>query len=186
MSPPLRKLTHEEITRRRLSETGLQGVERYPIIGLLDNVRSLYNVGSIFRTSDGARVQSLFLTGFTPHPPRREIDKTALGATQSVPWEYHRNPQDALTVLRERGIRICVLEHTDEALPYTDVLPAHFPLCLVVGNELTGVTGAYLEAADLAIDIPMHGIKQSLNVAVAYGIAVFELVRIWRTRPLIS
>ncbi len=186
MSPPIHKLSHEEISRQRLTLPEIPSVERYPIVGLLDNVRSLYNVGSIFRTSDGARVQSLVLTGFTPHPPRKEIEKTALGATHSVPWEYHKDPQRAIGILRENGVRICVLEHTDSGVPYTAIRPDQFPLCLVVGNELTGVSPALIHAADLAIDIPMHGIKQSLNVAVAYGIAVFELARIWIEQEPIS
>lgn len=176
----MRKLNHDEISARRIPADGIGHVERFPVIGMLDNIRSLYNVGSMFRTSDGARVSGLILSGFTPHPPRKEIDKTALGSTATVPWDYYRDPLDGIAAARGRGARICVLEHTTDSIPYFAITPDLYPLCLVVGNELTGVSPAILAEADLAIEIPMFGVKQSLNAAVAYGIAVFELVRIWR------
>jgi tRNA G18 (ribose-2'-O)-methylase SpoU len=176
----MRKLNHEEISARRVPSHQITQIERMPIFGMLDNVRSLYNVGSIFRTSDGACVSGLLLCGFTPHPPRKEIEKTALGATSTVPWEHFRNPLEGVAEVKRRGARICVLEHTTESIPYHDITPGHFPLCLVVGNELTGVSPGILAEADMAIEIPMFGVKQSLNAAVAYGIAVFELVRIWQ------
>jgi tRNA G18 (ribose-2'-O)-methylase SpoU len=177
---PVRKLTHDEVAQRRQSLKRLDTAERLPVEVLLDNVRSLYNVGSIFRTSDGAMIEKLYLCGFTPHPPRKEIEKTALGATQSVPWEYQRNARDQLMNLKRRGIRVCVLELTTSSIPYYEIKRDHFPLCLVIGNELTGVSKDIVEMVDLAIEIPMFGIKHSLNVAVAYGIALFELSRIYR------
>lgn len=174
----MRKLTHSEIANFRFTKEQLRNEPRFPIYTLLDNIRSLYNVGSIFRTSDGARISKLILTGFTPHPPRKEIDKTALGSTETVPWEYFKNPIDALAELKKQNIKICVLEHTTESKPYFTITKTDFPLCLVVGNELIGVSKEILDLADIAIDIPMFGLKQSLNAAVAYGIAVFELVKI--------
>lgn len=155
-------------------------VPRIPLYVLVDNVRSLYNVGSIFRTSDGAMIRELILTGLTPNPPRKEIEKTALGATRSVPWKYFKDPADAIDELRKQKIKICCLEQTDRSVPYYNIRKFDFPLCLVVGNEITGISKNILTKSDLAIEIPMHGIKHSLNVAVAYGIAVFELIRIWR------
>ncbi len=177
----MRKLTHDEISGHRTPRNALQATPRVPIYVMVDNVRSLYNIGSIFRTSDGAWIQKLFLCGFTPHPPRKEIDKTALGATETVPWEYHKDPREVLVELKRGGTRICVLEQTTRSIPYTEVTSEQFPLCLIIGNEITGVSHPLVEAADMAIEIPMVGTKQSLNVAVAYGIAVFELVRIYRT-----
>jgi tRNA G18 (ribose-2'-O)-methylase SpoU len=174
-----RKLTHEELTGLRLNPDRLDQTPRLPVVALLDNVRSLYNVGSVFRTSDGAFVNGLYLCGFTPHPPRREIEKTALGATKSVPWKYFRHASEALAEARAAGMRVLVLEHTTGSMPYDQMTRADFPICLVVGNEITGVSDELIAAADGAIDIPMHGTKQSLNAAVAYGIAVFELRRIW-------
>lgn len=173
----MKKLTHAEISTKRVPPHEMATISRPPVAALLDNVRSLYNVGSIFRTSDGARLERLFLTGYTPHPPRREIEKTALGATGTVPWEYHRDPLAALEANKAAGRQICALELTDSSIPYYDLRPTSFPLCLVVGNEITGVSREVLSRCDLAIEIPMFGTKQSLNVAVAYGIVLFDLTR---------
>jgi len=180
----MRKLTHEEIAKQRLTPELALTTERMPIYGLLESIRSLYNVGSIFRSSDGALVKMLFLCGFTPHPPRKEIEKTALGATETVPWQYLRDPLEAVTTMRREGITICALEHTASSIPYYAIARESFPICLIVGNELTGISPALLDAADMAVEIPMFGTKQSLNAAVAYGIAVFELTRIARTRDV--
>jgi tRNA G18 (ribose-2'-O)-methylase SpoU len=174
----MRKLTVEEIARKRLSPGGAN--ERFPIWVLLDNIRSLYNVGSIFRSCDGARISRLILCGYTPHPPRREIEKTALGATQSVPWEYVKEPLAAIASLKSQGIRLCVLEQADGSRPYYTLTRDLFPLCLVVGNEITGVSERIMQEADLSVEIPMFGVKQSLNAAVALGIGLYELVRIWK------
>lgn len=156
--------------------------DRTPVYALLDSIRSLYNVGSMFRTADGARLAGLFLCGFTPYPPRKEIEKTALGATETVPWEHHRDSREAVARIRELGAGICVLEVTQEARPYTALTPADFPLCLVVGNELTGVSPALLAEADMSIRIPMLGAKNSLNAAVAFGIAAYECLRVLTPR----
>jgi tRNA G18 (ribose-2'-O)-methylase SpoU len=174
----MRKLLHEEIAQRRFSLKQLEKEKRFPIFCLLEDIRSLYNVGSMFRTADGARVSKLFLCGYTPHPPRKEIEKTALGATNSVPWEYHRDPLPLIAELKSNGIKICVLEHTNTSTPYYRIQQSHFPICIIVGNEITGVSQQLIETADIAIDIPMFGMKQSLNAAIAFGIAVFDLVRV--------
>ena len=176
----MRKLTHSEIAAKRSALESLPSAARLPVTVVVDSVRSLYNVGSIFRTSDGVLLEKLVLTGFTPVPPRKEIEKTALGATQSVPWEYVRDPLRAIEAAKGTGRKIFCLELTDHDIPYYDVPPADFPLCLVIGNEISGVSKAVLAACHLGLEIPQFGIKQSLNVAVAYGIAVFELNRIWR------
>jgi 23S rRNA (guanosine2251-2'-O)-methyltransferase len=176
----VRKLTHSEIAAKRSTLDSLPSAARLPVTVVVDSVRSLYNVGSIFRTSDGVLLEKLVLTGFTPVPPRKEIEKTALGATQSVPWEYVRDPLRAIEATKDTGRKIFCLELTDHVIPYYDVLPADFPLCLVIGNEISGVSKTVLAACDSALEIPQFGIKQSLNVAVAYGIAIFELNRIWR------
>jgi tRNA G18 (ribose-2'-O)-methylase SpoU len=178
----MRKLTHAEISIKRLPVEQVENATRAPLIVLVDNVRSLYNVGSIFRTSDGAMIEKLILAGFTPYPPRKEIEKTALGSTKSVPWEYTKHPAETIRRLKEHGYKICCLELTDKSIHYNDIKTSDFPICLVIGNEISGVSKEVLELCDLAIEIPMYGIKQSLNVAVAYGIAVFELARLWRTK----
>ncbi len=176
----MRKLTNDEILARRLKKQAISEADRNPIYGFLDNIRSLYNVGSIFRTSDGAMIRGLYLTGYTPRPPRPEIAKTALGSTETIPWEFYRDPLEALADAKGKGVRICILEQTTASRPYYSLTRADFPLCLIVGNELTGITPSLVAAADLAVEIPMFGTKHSLNAAVAYGIAVFDLIRIWK------
>jgi tRNA G18 (ribose-2'-O)-methylase SpoU len=177
----MRKLTHDEIAKDRFSPEELGKIERLPIYVLLDNIRSLYNVGSIFRTSDGARIRKLILCGYTPYPPRKEIEKTALGATTTVPWEYHKNPISAIAQIKSEGVKICALEHTDTSVPYYSLSKNDFPICLVIGNEIVGTSKEIIAQADLSVEIPMFGMKQSLNAAVAYGITVFEFVRILKS-----
>jgi 23S rRNA (guanosine2251-2'-O)-methyltransferase len=176
----MRKLTHSEISEKRVPSEHIEKASRIPIVVMVDNIRSLYNVGSIFRTSDGVMIEKLILAGFTPHPPRKEIEKTALGSTKSVPWEYVKHPVEAIHTLKERDYKICCLELTDKSIPHYEIKKKDFPMCLVIGNEITGVEKEVIELCDVGIEIPMFGTKQSLNVAVAYGIAIFELAKIWR------
>ena len=174
----MRKLRHEEIPRPAPEAVG--ALPKHPISVVLDNVRSLYNVGSIFRTSDAALIEKLYLTGITGTPDNRGLHKTALGAQDTVAWAYEKDPTVVARRLREAGYTLAVLEITDTPTPTTALTPDAFPLCLVVGNELTGVRDELVEMADLALEIPQYGAKQSLNVAVAYGIAIFDLVRGYR------
>ncbi len=171
----MHKLTHAEITARRKTVDQAKAADRTPIYGFLENVRSLYNVGSIFRTSDAVLLSGLYLTGFTPYPPRPEISKTALGAVESVPWSYHKHPMDAVAEIKAKEMRLIVLEQTVESVPIWEIPTDIFPACIAVGNEIGGITKDVLEAADIAVEIPMMGVKHSLNVAVAYGIAVYRL-----------
>ena len=175
----MRKLTHSEISSKRIQTEHIDSASRIPLVVMVDNIRSLYNVGSIFRTSDGAMIEKLLLTGFTPSPPRKEIEKTALGATKSIPWELIKDPIAAIHALKARNYKICCLELTDKSIPYYNISKEDFPMCLIIGNEISGVTKEVIELCDCGIEIPMFGTKQSLNVAVAYGIAVFELAKIW-------
>lgn len=178
----MRRLTHSDLVEKRRKLSEIHEEERTPVVVVLDNVRSLYNVGSIFRTSDGALVRKLILSGYTPRPPRKEIEKTALGATESVPWEYASTAIQAVKECRKQGYKIFSLELTDESISYDAISRRDFPLCLVVGNEITGVSKEVIEECDRAVEIPMFGIKQSLNVAVAYGIVLYELAKVWRSR----
>lgn len=175
----MRKLTHDEISLNRASLDNLSKVRKLPVYVVLHNIRSNYNVGSIFRSSDGAMIEKLFLCGYTPHPPRKEILKTALGATESVNWEYTKNTLDVIKQIKSLGLKIVALELTDRSIPYYDFNKIDFPICLVVGNEISGVSQEILDHCDYAIEIPQYGIKQSLNVAVAYGIAIFKLREIF-------
>ncbi len=154
------------------------GIERIPVSGLLDNVRSVGNVGSIFRTADAAGMSGLVLTGMTATPPRPDMEKTALGATETVPWDYWKDPAAAVDAVRERGVTVVALEQTPDAVPLDDWQP-RFPCCFVVGHEVDGVKPSVLERIDQRLEIPMAGAKRSLNVAVSFGVAAFGLRRLW-------
>ena len=175
----MKKLTHDEISENRSTLENLHNVKKLPAYVVLNSIRSNYNVGSIFRTSDGAQIKKLFLCGYTPHPPKKEILKTALGSTESVAWEYVKDPKEILLKLKSQGVKICALELTDSSKNYYEISEKDFPLCLLVGNEITGVSQELLDMCDFSVEIPQYGIKQSLNVAVAYGIAIFELRKIF-------
>lgn len=153
-------------------------IERIPVCGLLDNVRSVWNVGSIFRTADAAGLSGLVLSGMTATPPRPDMEKTALGATETVPWDYWKDPVEAVEAVRERGVTVVALEQTHDAVTLDDWTPL-FPCCFVVGHEVDGVKPAVLDRADVRLEIPMAGAKRSLNVAVSFGVAAFGLRRLW-------
>jgi tRNA G18 (ribose-2'-O)-methylase SpoU len=171
----VRKLSFEEITAKRISSEEIGKIERFPIYTALDNIRSLYNVGSIFRTADAVRLEKLYLTGITGHPTRKEINKTALGAVETVPWEYEEELLSLIQKLKSQNIQIVVLEHTSTSIPYFE-MQYEFPTCIVLGNEVFGIQDKIVEISDASIDIPMHGTKQSLNVTVAYGIVIYDLL----------
>jgi 23S rRNA (guanosine2251-2'-O)-methyltransferase len=181
----MKKLSHDEISKHRSTLETLHKVKKLPVHVVLNSIRSNYNVGSIFRTSDGAMIEKLYLCGYTPHPPssaqagKKEILKTALGSTESVEWEYVKYPKEIILKLKEKGIKICALELTDKSIPYYKVKKNDFPLCVVVGNEITGVSQELIDLCDFSIEIPQYGIKQSLNVAVAYGVMIFELRKVF-------
>lgn len=172
----MRKLLHGEILEQRLTTEQAKSVTRHSVSVLLTNVRSLYNVGSIFRTCDSARVSELILCGFTPHPPRKEIEKTALGAVDTVPWRYFKHAHEAIETIRAEGNTIFAVEIAENSRTYTSLNAADFPCCLVLGNELTGIDDDVMSRCDSALEIPMFGVKHSLNVAVAAGIVIFESV----------
>ncbi len=178
----VRKLSTDEIGARRKSPEEIADGDRLPVIAILEDVRSLYNVGSVFRTADAVLLTSLFLTGYTPVPPRKEIDNTALGATRSVPWESVPSTIDAVRTLQGRGWRVCAVENTTTSTNLFTMDPPPTPLALVFGNEITGVRQETLDACDEAWEIPMFGTKHSLNVSVAFGVVLYEVARRLRQR----
>lgn len=170
-----RKLNFDEIFSKRPNLDELKKMQRLPIFTLVENIRSMYNVGSIFRTSDGARIEKLFLTGYTASPPRKEIDKTALGATDSVPWVYSKESLTVIRNLKKKNVKIVAVEHTTDSVSYSKP-DYEFPVCIVMGNEVEGISEAVVRQADYTVEIPMLGLKQSLNVSVAYGVVLYHIL----------
>ncbi|CAN5462008.1 TrmH family RNA methyltransferase [soil metagenome] len=144
---------------------------------LLDNVRSTFNVGSMFRTADGAGVQQLYLCGITPTPNHPKVGKTALGAEQAIAWSQHNNAVDLACSLQAKGATLWALEDgpTAESLFKPSIMPTTEPVILIMGNEVTGVDPGLLAICDRILAIPMGGVKRSLNVATAFGIAIYEI-----------
>ncbi len=176
--PQFRKLHGTEMAR--LSVEHYCGSPKHPIVLMLHNIRSMWNVGSMFRTADGAGIEKIILSGYTATPPRKEIDKTALGAQDTVAWEYHADPQELLKRMKHNGVRICGLEIAEGSRPCAALTHSDFPICLIVGNEVDGLEEELLQLCDEVLEIPQYGTKHSLNVAVAAGIVLFELVQIYR------
>ena len=156
-----------------------EGISRLPVAVLLDNVRSMYNVGAFFRTMDAARCERLLLSGITARPPKHAITKTALGAEESVAWEHAPDAIAAIRDLRARGWETAAIETSALAVDLFDWQPA-FPVCLVFGHEVDGVSSGLLELCDRHVRIPMLGAKHSLNVATAGGVVIYELLRKYR------
>ncbi len=150
-----------------------------PASVLLDNVRSMYNVGAFFRTADAVRLERLFLCGITARPPKRSITKTALGAEETVAWEHSWEPAAVVDSLRARGCEIAAVETTLRSVDLFDWRPA-FPVCVLFGHEVDGVRAELLDLCDTHIRIPMLGAKHSLNVATAGGVVLYELLRKYR------
>ena len=167
----MRKLSHPELLAR---QQVLQKEPKLPFCGVLNDIRSLYNVGAIFRTADGAGLEKLWICGITGHPPDTQISKTALGAENTVPWEYRRSVCEVLRELKAKGYQIVFLEQLAESVPYQDFRSSG-PICLVLGNEIAGVSEELLALCDRTIEIEMAGAKNSLNVSVAFGVVAYHL-----------
>jgi len=171
MPPTDRKLTMDELGR--IDASAYKAMAKRPLRIVLDDVRSRHNVGSIFRTADAFALEGIDLCGFTPLPPHREIEKTALGATLSVPWRHHANTLDAVKVLQSDGWKVLAVEQTELAISLENWRPsAEDRTALVFGNELHGVDAAVVAACDGALVIPQAGTKHSLNVSVCAGIVI--------------
>jgi len=167
----MRKLVHEEIVHR---QTKKSLAPRLPMCVVLNNIRSLYNVGSIFRTADGVGVEKVWLCGITGYPPQSGIAKTALGAEENTPWEYRKEVLPLLRELKTKGYQIVLLEQIDGSVSHDEFVPKG-PVCLVIGNEISGISDELMSVSDCAVEIDMVGIKNSLNVAVAFGIIGYQI-----------
>lgn len=168
-----RKLQTHQLNRLTIYQ--YQNSSKNPVTVILDNVRSMHNVGSIFRTCDGFAVERLILCGITSCPPHREIHKTALGAEDSIPWEYYESAASACQTLKKEGYRIVAVEQTEGSISLSDFKIDDSPLALVLGNETEGVSESVLEVCDACIEIPQFGTKHSFNVAICAGIVLWEL-----------
>lgn len=169
----MRKLKLEELNRVSVNDFKTQ--EKLPVVVVLDNVRSMHNIGSIFRTCDGFAVEQIYLCGITAHPPHREIEKTALGATQSVNWKYFTNSFDAITELRNTGHHIIAIEQAESSIMLNQFTPkAAEKYALIFGNEVNGVADEIMEKVDTCIEIPQFGTKHSFNVVVSAGIVLWD------------
>ena len=171
----MKKLSLLELDRPDVEQ--FKKSDKNQIIVVLDNVRSALNVGSFFRTCDGFAVETLFLTGITACPPNREIQKTAIGATESVSWEYRENIVDAVTEIKAAGYKVWGVEQTNQSVMLDSIEMEDQKIALVFGNEVDGLSEEILPILDGCIEIPQFGTKHSLNVAVCGGIVLWEMIR---------
>ena len=172
----MRKLSTEELARLSVDE--FKAAEKLPVIAVLENVRSAYNVGSLFRTCDAFRLEALYLVGYTAFPPHKEIRKTALGAEDTVAWKHFKTMDETLADLRAGGYRIYAVEQAEGSRMLQDVVVEEGEkIAVIFGNEVTGVEQSTIAQCDGCIEIPQLGMKHSLNVATAAGVVLWELVR---------
>jgi tRNA G18 (ribose-2'-O)-methylase SpoU len=173
---PPRKLILDELNR--LSVPDFKGADKFPYCLILDDIRSLNNVGSVFRTADAFRAEKLYLCGITGQPPHRDITKTALGATESVAWEHTMDSVTLVKQLQAEGWIVAAVEQAEGSLSLTDFKPEqNKPYAFVLGNEVTGVRDEIIQLADLVLEIPQFGTKHSLNIAVTAGIICWDYLQ---------
>ena len=171
-----KKLSLNELGRISAEEFKLQ--KKIPVVIVLDNIRSLYNIGSVFRSADAFLIQGIYLCGITAKPPHREIQKTALGATDSVAWQYHENTQLAIDELRNNQFKIICIEQTKNSVLLQNLtLNNNEKIALVFGNEVNGVEQNIINQSDAVIEIPQFGSKHSFNIAVSAGIVMWEVYK---------
>ncbi|MEM5540638.1 RNA methyltransferase [Olleya sp. AS48] len=170
----MRKLKNSELDR--LSVNDFKSAEKTPIIIVLDNIRSLNNIGSVFRTSDAFLVEKIYLCGITATPPHKDIHKTALGSTDTVAWEHIENTLDLVEKLKSENITICAIEQAENATMLDDFkVETNKKYALVFGNEVKGVAQDVVNASDVVIEIPQFGTKHSLNISVSCGVVTWDI-----------
>lgn len=172
----MQKKTMDELNRMSVAE--MRAAEKHPIIVILDDVRSMHNVGSVFRTCDGFAVAAVYLCGYTPQPPHRDIHKTALGATETVHWKHFATVTEAIAQCRADGYKVWAVEqvHNSISLEQFSAGP-NDKTALIFGNEVSGVNEEAIKLADGCIEIPQWGAKHSLNISIAAGVVLWEMVR---------
>lgn len=170
----MRKLENSELERKSISD--FKQAEKTPLIIILDDIRSLHNIGSVFRTSDAFLIEKIFLCGITATPPNKEIHKTALGATDTVAWEYHKNVIEVIENLKQENVLVFAVEQVENAIFLNDFQPEkNQKYALVFGNEVFGVSQEAIKICDGSIEIPQLGTKHSLNISVSTGIVIWDL-----------
>ena len=167
----------------RISLSEFKQIDKLPLVVVLDNVRSLNNIGSIFRTADAFRIQSIYLCGITATPPNIELHKTALGAEDSVDWKYFEKTEDAVLLLKKEGFYVCALEQAQESIMLDRLaeVVTEKQYALILGNEVKGVTQDIVDICDSCVEIPQEGTKHSLNVSVAAGIAIWDFFKMLKS-----
>ena len=173
----MKKLKNKDLQRINIEE--FKVTNKTPITIVLDNVRSALNVGSIFRTSDAFLIENIILCGITAIPPNKEIRKAALGASNSVNWEFEKKTFDAVLKLKDEGYHIMGIEQADKSSKLNNFTLANKPIAIIMGNEVKGVSQEVIDICDEVMEIPQFGTKQSLNIAVTTGIVIWEL---WRKK----
>lgn len=169
-----RKLKNSELDRKSIED--FKEAKKTPLIVILDNIRSLNNIGSVFRTADAFLIEKIFLCGITATPPHKDIQKTALGATDTVVWEHQENTEDVIKELREKGVKILSIEQAEDAVMLNDFSPKNDETyAIVFGNEVKGVQQSVVSASDYVIEIPQYGSKHSLNISVSAGLVMWDL-----------
>jgi tRNA G18 (ribose-2'-O)-methylase SpoU len=171
----MRKLSMDELGRKSVEDFKL--ADKKPLVVVMDNIRSMHNVGSVFRTADAFLISGICLCGFTPQPPHRDIHKTALGATDSVDWLYYEHTVDAVLALKERGFKVLAIEQTEGSIFLNEFVHDDTPTAFVFGNEVDGVSDEVIQVCDGVIEIPQWGMKHSLNISVAAAVVLWEFVR---------
>ncbi|MEO8855229.1 MAG: RNA methyltransferase [Ginsengibacter sp.] len=172
----MRKLTMEELNRKSVGE--FKKSDKNPVIAVLENVRSAYNVGSVFRTADAFLIESIYITGYTAKPPHKEITKTALGAQDSVDWEYFETTREAIEYLKENQYKVFAVEQVTDSISLEKMDNLTIDrIAFVFGNEVSGVDQQIISLCDGCVEIPQFGMKHSLNISVAAGIVLWEAVK---------
>jgi len=170
------KLSMDELNRKTVEE--FKRSDKTPVIAVLENIRSAYNVGSVFRTADAFLLEALYITGYTCVPPHKEIKKTALGAEESVDWKHFTNATEAIKDLKEQGYKVYAIEQALNSHQLQQVeFNTHEKIAVIFGNEVTGVEQETIAQCDGCIEIPQLGMKHSLNIATAAGVVLWEIVR---------
>ncbi len=172
----MQKLSMSSLNRKSVEE--FRRSEKTPVIAVLENVRSAYNVGSVFRTADAFLLEAIYLTGYTAHPPHKEIRKTALGAEDTVAWKHFANAAEAINELKQQNFKVFAVEQVERSLSLEKIeFDPSSPVAVVFGNEVNGVDQETINICDGCIEIPQLGMKHSLNIATAAGVVLWEIIR---------